>query len=154
MKRQHMKALITNFLGILLIAGLVGCLTGATVAGAGPTNDVRIVSVQGKMEIIRRGATSGVTTSDTNQPPLQPFDRLRTGPGSRVTLLWTDQSPVSFGALTELEILPPHDADADAGLHLIRGILSFFHRDQPGRIRVITCKPDFRSGSIELLFIK
>ena len=37
-----------------------------------------------------------------------------------------------------LEILPPDTAEAARGLHLIRGLLSFFHRDRPGRIRVIT----------------
>ena len=37
-----------------------------------------------------------------------------------------------------LEILPPDAAGAQSGLHLIRGVLSFFHRDQPGRIRIIT----------------
>ena len=133
-----MKAIITILRGLILIASACGFADGAASAWAGPTNEIRIVNLQGSLEIIRRGAATGVKTTDTNQPALQPFDRLRTGPDSRVTLLWTDQSPVSFGALTELEILPPHDAGADSGLHLIRGILSFFHRDQPGRIRVIT----------------
>ena len=133
-----MKAIITILRGLILIASACGFADGAASAWAGPTNEIRIVNLQGSLEIIRRGAVTGVKTTDTNQPALQPFDRLRTGPDSRVTLLWTDQSPVSFGALTELEILPPHATDADAGLHLIRGVLSFFHRDQPGRIRVIT----------------
>jgi len=69
---------------------------------------------------------------------LHPFDRLRTGVNSRVALRWSDQSIVPFGASTELEILPPHSPEAESGLHLIRGIISFFHRDTPGRIRVIT----------------
>ena len=55
-----------------------------------------------------------------------------------MALRWSDKSVVTFGASTELEILPPHAADAQSGLHLLRGILSFFHRDTPGRIRVIT----------------
>jgi len=132
------KKLATIIRGILLIASL-GVVAGAPrPVRAGTTNEIRIVGLQGSVEIVRRGAATGVKTTDTNQPALQPFDRLRTGADSRVTLLWSDQSPVSFGALTELEILPPHDAAADAGLHLVRGILSFFHRDQPGRIRVIT----------------
>jgi tetratricopeptide (TPR) repeat protein len=45
---------------------------------------------------------------------------------------------VPFGASTELEVLPPHDADAQAGLHLVRGVISFFHRDKPGHIHIIT----------------
>lgn len=75
--------------------------------------------------------------TQTNQV-LYPFDRLRTGPNSRVALYWPNESIVPFGASTELEVLPPQDKNADAGLHLIRGVLSFFHRDKPGRIRVIT----------------
>jgi len=35
---------------------------------------------------------------------------------------------VSFGALTEVEVLPPNSSDAQCGLHLLRGIVSFFHR--------------------------
>jgi Flp pilus assembly protein TadD len=55
-----------------------------------------------------------------------------------MALLWSDRSVVSFGALTELEVLPPDASGAQYGLHLLRGIVSFFHRDEPGRIRVIT----------------
>ena len=75
--------------------------------------------------------------AQTNQI-LHPFDRLRTGANSRMALLWSDRSVVSFGALTEIEVLPPDSSDAQCGLHLLRGIISFFHRDEPGRIRVIT----------------
>jgi tetratricopeptide (TPR) repeat protein len=45
---------------------------------------------------------------------------------------------VSFGALTEFEVSPPEASDAQCGLHLFRGIISFFHRDKPGHIRIIT----------------
>jgi tetratricopeptide (TPR) repeat protein len=75
--------------------------------------------------------------AQTNQI-LHPSDRLRTSANSRMALLWSDRSVVSFGALTELEILSPSPSDAQCGLHLLRGIASFFHRDEPGRIRVIT----------------
>lgn len=100
------------------------------------TNEIRIVELQGAVEISPAGAKTWVLTQ-TNQV-LYPFDRLRTGPNSRVALRWSDESVVPFGASTELEVLPPHDADAQAGLHLVRGVISFFHRDKPGNIRVIT----------------
>jgi len=100
------------------------------------TNEIRIVELQGAVEISPAGAKTWVLTR-TNQV-LYPFDRLRTGPDSRVALRWSDESVVPFGASTELEILPPHEAGAQAGLHLVRGVISFFHRDKPGRIRVIT----------------
>lgn len=69
---------------------------------------------------------------------LHSFDRIHTDANSRVALRWSDHSIVPFGASTELEILPPDSPEAQAGLHLARGIISFFHRDQPGRIRIIT----------------
>ena len=107
-----------------------------SVAADAGTNEIRIVALQGMVEISPAGATTWVLTQ-TNQV-LHPSDKLRTGPNSRVTLRWSDQSMVPFGALTEIEVLPPHTPGAQSGLHLFRGILSFFHRDEPGRIRVIT----------------
>ena len=68
---------------------------------------------------------------------LEPFDRVRIGPDGFVNILWSN-SGLSFGALTELEIRPPPTVESSQGLHLIRGILSFFHRGKPGRINVIT----------------
>jgi Tfp pilus assembly protein PilF len=110
------------------------CAQAATASQV--TNEIRIVELQGAVEVSPAGATTWVLTQ-TNQI-LHPFDRLRTGANSRVALRWSDQSIVLFGASTELEILPPHSPDAQSGLHLVRGIVSFFHRDTPGRIRVIT----------------
>ncbi len=104
---------------------------------AGQTkNDIRIVEIQGKVETSPAGTTTWVLAA-TNQT-LHPFDRLRTGTDSRVAFRWSDQSVMQFNASTELEILPPDSPNAQSGLHLIRGMLSFFHRDEPGRIRVIT----------------
>jgi Tfp pilus assembly protein PilF len=103
---------------------------------AGATNEIRIVELQGTAEFSPATATAWMPVR-TNQI-LCPFDRLRTGANSRMALLWSDRSVVSFGALTEVEVLPPNSSDAQCGLHLLRGIVSFFHRDEPGRIRVIT----------------
>jgi tetratricopeptide (TPR) repeat protein len=129
--------------GVVLLS-VCACLGSSRVASAAPssaesqaTNEIRIVELQGQVEIIRKGSAIGVQTTLTNQL-LHPFDRLRTGPRSRVALLWADHSVVPFGALTEIEILPPEVPGEQSGLHLIKGILSFFHRDKPGRIRVIT----------------
>lgn len=113
-----------------------GAASGQPATPAPATNEIRIVELQGRVEISPAGATTWVLTR-TNQI-LHPFDRLRTGADSRVAVRWSNESVVLFGALTELEILPPHQQDAQSGLHLIRGVVSFFHRDEPGRIRVIT----------------
>lgn len=97
---------------------------------------IRIVEIQGTVEISPAGAQTWVLTQ-TNQV-LHPHDRLRTGANSRAALLWSDQSVVPLGAVTEIEIQPPQNAEAESGLFIIRGVISFFHRDKPGRIRIIT----------------
>ncbi|MBI3852328.1 MAG: TonB-dependent receptor [Verrucomicrobia bacterium] len=112
----------------------MSCAQSATVRAV--KNEIRIAELQGAVEISPAGATTWVLTQ-TNQV-LHPFDRLRSGVNSRGALRWSDQSILPFGASTELEILPPHSREAQFGLHLVRGIISFFHRDTPGRIRVIT----------------
>ncbi len=98
--------------------------------------DVRIVELQQNVEIMPAGATTWVLTQ-TNQV-LHAGDHLRTGLNSRVSLLWYDQSVVSFGPLSEVEILPPDNSDSHDGMQVVKGILSFFHRDKPGSIRILT----------------
>jgi tetratricopeptide (TPR) repeat protein len=103
---------------------------------AAATNQILIVELQGSVEISPAGAKTWVKTQ-TNQL-LYANDRLRTGPNSRVAIRWSDESVVPLSASTEVEVLPPDASDAKPGLHLVRGVISFFHRDKPGRIRVIT----------------
>jgi len=128
--------------GFVLAAILEGCLAcvensvAQSTAVGGVTDAIRIVELQGKAEFAPV-ATGTWLPAQTNQI-LHPFEQLRTGANSRVALLWSDRSVVSFGALTEIEVLPPDSPNARSGLHLFRGIISFFHRDEPGRIRVIT----------------
>jgi len=119
-----------------LIAAGTGKCFGQTATAIAAASEIRIVEAQGAVEIFATGATAWLT-AQTNRV-LHPLDRIRTGENSRVALRWSDQSIVPFGASTELEILPPDSPDAQAGLHLIRGVISFFHRDKPGRIRIIT----------------
>ncbi len=100
------------------------------------TNAIQIVELQGTVQVFSAGG-AGWTPAQTNQL-LHPLDRIHTAANSRLALRWSDRSIVPFGASTELEILPPDASGSQSGLHLIRGVLSFFHRDQPGRIRIIT----------------
>jgi tetratricopeptide (TPR) repeat protein len=106
------------------------------VASGSDAQEILILELQGKVEIMPEGSKTWVLTQ-TNQV-LRPFDRLRTGVDARAALRWSDQSVIPIAALTEIEILPPNDAKAESGLHLVRGVISFFHRDTPGRIRIIT----------------
>ncbi|HEY3860629.1 MAG TPA: TonB-dependent receptor [Verrucomicrobiae bacterium] len=124
------------FTAVALLCFLA-CIGSALADGAAPSqNDVRIVEIQGGVEVSPAGATTWAAAH--GDQVLHAFDRLRTGTQSRVAFRWANQSVMTFGASTELEILPPHAANADPGLHLIRGIVSFFHRDEPSRIRIIT----------------
>jgi Tfp pilus assembly protein PilF len=100
------------------------------------TNGIRVVLIQGSVEVLPAHQT-GWRPARVNQR-MAPLDRIHTADNSRVALCWSDQSVITFGASTELEILPPETADAQAGLHLIGGITSFFHRDKPGRLRILT----------------
>ena len=100
------------------------------------TNEVRIVGLEGIVEVSPSGASTWLRVQ-SNQV-IFAYDRLRTSTNSRAVLRWSNQSMVPLGASTEIQILPPHAASAQSGLKLVRGILSFFHRDEPGRIRVLT----------------
>jgi tetratricopeptide (TPR) repeat protein len=128
------KALLVTI--FLIFATRPGILFAQSANNNPTADEIRIEELQGIVEISAAGAATW-TAALTNQV-LHPLDRLRTGENSRVALRWSDQSIVPFGASTELEILPPNSPDAQSGLHLIRGIISFFHRDKPGRIQIIT----------------
>ena len=88
------------------------------------------------MEILQPGAPRWVLAT-TNQL-LFPHDRVRSGDNGSFGLRWPGQSVVRFGPLSEVEILPADTGQAEHGLHLIDGSLSFFHRGQPGRFNVMT----------------
>src|SRR5262245_45500276 len=98
-------------------------------------DEIKIVMAKGTVEVSPDGATTWVL-SQTNQV-LHPFDRLRTGSNSLVSIRWSGQSVAHFGGSTLIEVQPPDSPMEQSGLRLFRGILSFFFRDKPGRLRVI-----------------
>jgi Tfp pilus assembly protein PilF len=65
---------------------------------------------------------------------LEAGDFIRTGRNSRAGIKWPDEITFRVGADTLVEILPP----AESGLRILQGLLSFFHREKPGRIRILT----------------
>src|SRR5437867_4466914 len=126
-----------DILSALVVGGLLVCggpTRAQAASGDQAATEVRIVALQGTVEVFREGRGSGVPTSVTGIT-LSPGDRLRVETNSRVTLRWSDKSIVSLGALTEIEIRPSR---ARTGLFLLKGILSFLHRDEPGRLRILT----------------
>ena len=138
----YLKTTRKNFfriLGYFIITGFViwgNPANGQGAAGEVETGEIRIVAIQGRVEVMPAGATTWVLTQ-TNQV-LNSGDRLRTDDNSRVTILWSDRSVIPLGALTEIEVLPRDTPHSLPGLNFVKGVLSFFHRDQPGRIRVLT----------------
>ncbi|HEY1790102.1 MAG TPA: FecR domain-containing protein [Verrucomicrobiae bacterium] len=123
----------------LAVVGLAACgfLANAQDSSANvESGEIRIVAIQGSVELMPAGAKTWVLTQ-TNQV-LYPGDRLRTADNSRVTVLWSDKSVVPLGPLTQIEILEPDKSGSLPGLNFVKGILSFFHRDKPGTIRVLT----------------
>jgi tetratricopeptide (TPR) repeat protein len=135
----HQKSARQILFGAIITIWLIraGAVFSQTATPAGTTNEIRIVELQGTVEISPGGTTTRWVLTQTNQL-LLPKDRLRTGPNSRVALKWADESVVQFGASTELEVLSPDATDAQPGFYLVRGVISFFHRDKPGRIRGVT----------------
>jgi Tfp pilus assembly protein PilF len=127
------KFLLIAFWGCLAMAAE---LSRAQSAEPRAGSAIRILELQGTAEFCPAGGATWATAR-TNQV-LRPHDRLRTAADSRVALRWSDQSILSFGASTEIEILPPDSPDTESGLQLTRGIISFFHRDKPGHLRVLT----------------
>jgi Tfp pilus assembly protein PilF len=126
-----------------LFGAILGCVAlGVGVSGAQPAaghgvdNAIRIVELQGTAEFSPADSAAWAP-AQTNQV-LRPHDWLRTGANSRMALRWSDQSILLFGPLTELEVLPPDSSETESGLHLVTGIISFFHRDKPGHLHVIT----------------
>lgn len=131
--------LLRKVFGVVL-SGWLTIVVGHTVfaqgVNDGGTNEIKVKELQGTVEILYAGTTQWVPARDGQI--LHPADQLRTGADSRAALLWSDQSVVPVGASTEIEILSPQTKEQQCGLHLIRGVISFFHRDKPGQIQVIT----------------
>ncbi len=112
--------------GWLLLAGVASDpLRGADLVGA------RIQSVEGKVQISRAGATAWDPVH-TNAV-LEVGDRLRTAQLSRATLLLRDSTLCPVDELSELRVAESSNRTV---IELIRGVMSFFHRDRPGDLEV------------------
>lgn len=121
---------------VIILAGWFGGVKDVDAQPANGGSEIRIVELQGSVELMPAGAQTWVLTQ-TNQV-LHASDKLRTAANSRATLLWSDKSVVPFGALTEIEILPPDAGNSLPGLHILHGVATFFHREKPGSTRVLT----------------
>lgn len=120
-----------------LLAASCAALAGLSIQAAElKPEEIRIVFAEGSVEFSQAGATDWQPASTNNL--LREAYRLRTGERSRAMLLWADRAAATIGESTVIEILAADAPKAPSGVHLWRGLLSFFHRDEPGRFRIMT----------------
>ena len=104
----------------------------ASAQSTPPTNVVVIVAYEGKVEISRAGSPRW-DPGQTNQV-LDPGDQIRTGPRSRATLRLFDLTEVRVDENSTFEIERPPQEESII-VHILRGALYLFHRDEPGSVR-------------------
>ena len=128
------------WLPIMAMVGAFALAVPCTLAQS--SGEIRILPSEGTIELSTDGGRRWLPTQ-TNQL-LRVGDRLRTGVSTRtgtktrVSLLWSGTKMLSFYGPSESEILAPQAADTQPGLHLVRGLVSLFHRDRQGHFRVTT----------------
>lgn len=109
-------------LGWVLLHGVVWAadLSGAVV-----------LSVKGRVEIARAG--SAAWDAAASKQVLGPGDRLRTLEHARATLRLRDATVVPVDELTTLRV---DSGEGRSVIEILRGVLSFFHRDASGDVEV------------------
>ncbi len=118
------------FFGLLVIAVTL-LWPGVLAAAPAPVPEAIVLWIKGDVKISPAGSANWYDTT-TNQI-LHVGDQLRTSERSRATLRLRDLSVLPVGELTTIRLV---EHPRSLGLHLVRGILSFFHRDRPGEIEV------------------
>src|SRR5262249_13058452 len=105
-----------------------------TLPEAARVINVVVLAIEGRVEVCRSGSQLW-DRAYTNQLVLS-GDRLRTGKGSRATLRLPDMSTLRVGELSTLQV--PAGPERKSGLEILKGMLYFFHRDQPGDVEIQT----------------
>lgn len=113
---------------IVLSACCLGSFSLRAAPGAAP---VIVLWTKGVVDF--SPARSGNWYSANTNQVLYPGDQLRTGERSRAALRLGDLSILPVGEMTTLRL---QDRGRRASLFLLRGILSFFHRDHPSELEV------------------
>jgi Tfp pilus assembly protein PilF len=90
-----------------------------------------LLAIKGRVEIARAGST--VWDPAQTNLVLNAGDQLRTLESSRATFRLRDATIVNISELTTLRLAPESGRSV---IDLLRGVLSFFHRDQPGDAEV------------------
>ena len=125
---------------LVVCLGLQSALTmsanAQNIANPSTSGHIIIVELQGKAEFLPEGAKNWYQAQKDQE--MHPGDKLQTGSNSRLVLKWYDDSVIPLDALTYVEILPADKKDSLPGLHLFKGVFSFFHRGKPDTIKVLT----------------
>lgn len=104
----------------------------ATTALGAQKNEATLLGFEGHVSVSRANSQAW-DPGYTNQV-LLPGDRLRTMERSRAVVQLSDLSTLRLGPLSLIRI----PEEKSGGLHLLRGLLYYFHRDQPGTLPVRT----------------
>src|ERR1043166_6585120 len=121
---------------VVVVSTLAGPVSAQTTNAPVSAIDIRISSVEGKVEVFRAGAQAW-STAYTNQV-LYVGDRVRVPERGRLALILTERSVARFGELSEFTVQPPATARTGSGFSLSRGLLYFFHRGKPADIDIKT----------------
>lgn len=113
-----------------IVGALLCCRLFAATDTDRPPQAV-IVGVIGEVEF--RPATSDVWYPVATNHVLYAGDTLRTRENSRATLQLSDRSILPIRQSSTLQLLVRQE---NVAVRLLRGILSFFHRDEPGQIEI------------------
>jgi len=113
--------------GIALFTAQPWQSSAQTVTPQAAANDIRIESIEGRVEVNRGGNTQWVPVLPGHD--LKPGDRVRTRERSSVSIRWSDKSRVRLPELSNVQILPS-TATQRTSFSLITGLLYFFNRER------------------------
>jgi len=120
------------------LVALVACLGCATFSARGAEPGLaKVTAIQNTVET--KPAAGTAWSRSTEGQSLAARDRIRTGPGSRASLLYSDQTLHRMNEKTEIEILPP--AAGGSGIVNILSGQSYFTTRTPkdfGRVQTPT----------------
>jgi len=118
-----------------------------------PVKVLKVEGAPGAVEVMRSGAT--VWDPARDDQVLYPGDRLRTLEKGRVTLRWSDNTTVRLPPFSDVVVEPSRDTKV-AGFSLLKGLLYFFHRDQPteARFKTRTAAAAIRGTEFVIEFIE
>jgi tetratricopeptide (TPR) repeat protein len=130
MKKTRVGVHLTQAFSICVA---VASITSAALAAGEPVG--KVASVQNVVET--KAADPGDWTPATLQQALHALDRIRTGPGSRAAILYSDQTLQRLNEKSEVEVQPP-SAGTPGILRVISGTAYFSSRSPKEYNRIET----------------